>query len=93
MTRSRGLSLSVIRRHCFDCAGDSFKAVVWCPVTNCALWPFRLGMNPATVRAKYGPGLVTPSMMPDPYTNLDELPNGIEAAAVHVRGGEQILAA
>ena len=64
MTRTKGLSLSVIRRHCIDCSGDSFKAVVWCPVTDCALWPFRLGMNPATVRSKYGPGLVTAGMMP-----------------------------
>ena len=72
---------------------DAFKAVVWCPVTNCALWPFRLGMNPATVRAKYGPGLVTPSMMPDPNINLDELPNGVEAAAAHLQGDTRRIAA
>jgi hypothetical protein len=84
-TNSKGLSLLVVRRHCLDCSGDSFKAVVWCPVTNCNLWPFRLGMNPATVQSKYGPGLVTPSMMPDPNANLDDLTNGIEAAAAYLR--------
>jgi hypothetical protein len=49
--------------------------------------------NPATVRSKYGPGLVTPSMMPDPSTNLDELPNGVEAAGVHVQGDTRTVAA
>jgi hypothetical protein len=61
------------------------KAALWCPATDCLLWLFRLGLNPDTVRVKYGPGLVTPSMMPDPYTNLDDLPNGVEAAAAYVR--------
>jgi hypothetical protein len=93
MTASKGLSLSVIRRHCIDCSGGSFKAVVWCPVTDCALWPFRLGMNPTTVRSKYGAALVSPSMMPDQQTNLDDLSNGIEAAKGYVRGDSQSLAA
>ena len=84
-TESRGLSLSVVRRHCISCSSDSFKAVVWCPVTNCALWEFRLGMNPATVRGKYGPGLVTASMMPRANVNLDSLPGGLHAAAAYVR--------
>jgi len=50
-------------------------------------------MNPVTVRSKYGPGLVTPSMMPEPQTNLDKLPNGVEAAAAHVRGDIRAVAA
>ena len=67
--------------------------MVWCAVSDCELWPFRLGMNPVTVRSKYGPGLVTPSMMPEPQTNLDKLPNGVEAAAAHVRGDIRAVAA
>ena len=86
MTKSPGLSLLVVRRHCMDCSGDSLKTVLWCPVHDCNLWKFRLGIKPSTVRAKYGPGLVTPIMMPDPNVNLDDLPNGVEAAAAYVRG-------
>jgi hypothetical protein len=43
-------------------------------------------MNPSTIRAKYGPGLVTPTMMPRSNANLDDLPNGLEAAAAYLRG-------
>ena len=85
IVRTNGLSLSVVRKHCLNCSCESFKAVLWCPVTNCDLWKFRLGLKPSTVKAKFGPGLVTPSMMPDPNVNLDTLPNGIEAAAAYVR--------
>jgi hypothetical protein len=88
----KGLSLQTVRRHCLECSGDSFKSVVWCSCdglhsTLCHLWPFRLGMNPATVCQKYGPGLVTPRMMPSANVNLDDLPSGIEAAAAYVAAG------
>ncbi len=82
-----GLSLVVVRQHCLECSDESSKAVLWCPATECRLWKFRLGLKPATVRAKYGPGLVTPSLMPRPTVNLDDLPKGIQVAAAHLRGG------
>ncbi len=80
-----GLSLSVVRKHCLECSGDSFKAVLWCPVSDCNLWRFRLGVKPATLRAKHGPALVTPRLMPPATVDLDNLPNGIEAAAEYLR--------
>ena len=84
MTKSRGLSLRVVRQHCIDCSGDSFKAVLWCPAYGCHLWRFRLGLKPTTIRAKYGNGLITPNLMPAPNVNLDVLPSGIEAAAAYL---------
>lgn len=86
MTKSQGLSLSVVRQHCLECSGESLKAVLWCSATDCRLWKFRLGLKPSTVKAKYGPGLVTPTMMPAPNVNLDALPTGIQAAAVYLSG-------
>ena len=93
----RGLTLSTVRKHCLDCCGDSPKAVLWCSCdgvhsTLCHLWQFRLGMNPATVCQKFGPGLVTPGMMPEANVNLDDLPSGIEAAAAYVAAGKAAAA-
>jgi hypothetical protein len=38
--------LKAIRRKCLDCSGGSHAEVADCLVTNCALFPFRLGKNP-----------------------------------------------
>lgn len=32
-----------IRLKCLDCSCFDRKEVKFCPVTNCALWPYRLG--------------------------------------------------
>lgn len=37
---------SAIRAMCVECSGGSVKEVQMCPVTKCALYPFRLGQNP-----------------------------------------------
>jgi hypothetical protein len=84
VAQGQGASLGVIRQHCLDCSGDSFKAALWCTVYGCHLWKLRLGLKPSTVRARYGPGLVTPGMMPDPNINLDTLSSGIKAAAAYL---------
>jgi hypothetical protein len=81
------LTTNLIRKHCLDCCGDAFKAVLWCSAHDCRLWPFRLGMRPATVRSKYGPGLVTPSMMPAPSVDLDGLPLSTADASTLLNGG------
>ena len=86
MAQGQGASLGLVRRHCLDCSGDSFKAVLWCPCTDCQLWKFRLGIKPSTVRAKFGSGLVTASMMSPANVNLKSLPGGLHAAAAYVRG-------
>lgn len=35
-----------IRKKCIDCSADQLKEVRLCPVTNCALWPYRMGKRP-----------------------------------------------
>ena len=37
---------SAIRAKCVECSGGSLKEVQVCPVTTCALHPFRMGENP-----------------------------------------------
>jgi len=41
-----GQPLRAIREKCLDCSCGSWKEVELCPVTRCALHPFRLGKNP-----------------------------------------------
>ena len=38
--------LKAIRAKCMDCSNDSYSEIANCPVTNCPLWPFRMGKNP-----------------------------------------------
>jgi hypothetical protein len=38
--------LRAIRLKCVDCSAGEVKRVRECPITSCALWPFRLGHNP-----------------------------------------------
>lgn len=35
-----------IRRHCYECMGESWKCVAECGSVDCALWPFRMGTRP-----------------------------------------------
>ena len=42
-----GLSvMDAIRRKCLDCCGFQQAEVAACPITRCALWPYRMGRNP-----------------------------------------------
>lgn len=38
--------IKIIRQYCFDCSGDSWKAVKNCDKTNCPHWAYRHGFNP-----------------------------------------------
>lgn len=38
--------LKAIREKCLDCSAQQPSEVKHCPVTTCALWPFRMGKNP-----------------------------------------------
>jgi hypothetical protein len=38
--------LKVIREKCIDCSGDSLAELRYCPVTRCALHPYRMGRDP-----------------------------------------------
>jgi len=37
--------LKAIKIHCLDCSGGMRKEVAKCLVTDCAMYPFRLGKN------------------------------------------------
>lgn len=41
-----------IRLYCMDCAGESTKEVTLCHITDCPLWPFRMGNKPTTLAYK-----------------------------------------
>ena len=72
--------VKAIRRHCIECSGGTFKNVLWCPVTSCTLWRYRLGGRPATVAAKHCPELVDPAVQPGPDVDVDTLPGGLPGA-------------
>jgi len=78
--------MKAIRVSCIDCCGGSPKSVTWCTLdgvhsTRCELWPYRFGCKPSSVKARYGPALVNPSMMPPANEEEDALPIGMAAAA------------
>lgn len=72
--------IKAIRAHCVECSGSVFKCALWCPVTNCALWQYRLGSRPSTVAAKHCPELVDPEAQPGSQIDVDSLPKGIPGA-------------
>lgn len=37
---------AIIRGKCIDCCGGSLVEVKCCTVTDCNLWPYRMGTNP-----------------------------------------------
>ena len=48
---SRKNPVKAIRLKCLECSGGSSVEVQQCPVTDCAIYPFRFGRNPfRTVR-------------------------------------------
>ena len=38
--------LKALRAKCIDCSGGNLASVRDCPVTDCPLYPYRLGKNP-----------------------------------------------
>ena len=44
--------VKAIRVKCLDCCYDSTKEIELCPVTDCALHPFRMGKNPYRTKRK-----------------------------------------
>ena len=44
---SKSLSpVKAIKKFCYECAGESAKERKMCEMTDCPLYPFRLGKNP-----------------------------------------------
>ena len=69
--------LAAIRAKCMDCCCGSFKAVRFCTLdgvnsTRCALWPFRFGRRPATIRRGPLARFLDPAAMPDAQTPLED---------------------
>jgi len=48
--------LQAVRQKCLDCACHQPSEVRSCTVTACALWPFRLGCDPAPARRGFAAG-------------------------------------
>ena len=49
MTESQVVGIPVlraVRAKCLECSAGSPKEVDLCPITDCALYPFRYGKNP-----------------------------------------------
>jgi hypothetical protein len=44
--------IKAIRAKCLDCSGSNDAEVRKCTATGCALWPFRMGVNPFHGRAQ-----------------------------------------
>jgi hypothetical protein len=38
--------IKVIRAKCVDCMNHQTKEIRLCPMTNCPLWPYRMGKRP-----------------------------------------------
>jgi hypothetical protein len=44
-----------IREHCIECSAGSLGEVLNCVITDCVLYPFRLGKNPNRKRKEKPP--------------------------------------
>lgn len=54
-TRTKQLTpMKAIRKNCLDCSGGSVGEVRECVITDCPLYNFRLGKNPARKGIKKG---------------------------------------
>lgn len=47
--------VKAIRQKCLDCSGWSQTEVAQCPLTECALYPFRFGKNPFRTKREVKP--------------------------------------
>ncbi len=66
-----------IRSKCIDCSGNMLAEVRLCPVTECPLYQYRLGKNPARARRKLdGPFFVEKSRVETVKNNQTEVLNG-----------------
>lgn len=39
--------VKAIRAHCIECSDYNAAEVKQCPITNCELYPYRMGRNPS----------------------------------------------
>ena len=85
--------IAAIRANCLECSGSD-KAVTWCACDGehgilCWCWGYRFGIRPATFVRKWGDRLLNPEKMPGDGVEMEDLPQGKEAAsleAIDVKG-------
>ncbi len=51
--KRRASPFQAIRRMCNGCVGGSPSEIKVCPVVDCPLWDWRLGVHPETAASKY----------------------------------------
>lgn len=44
--------LKVIRTKCVDCTCDQVKEIRTCHISDCVLWPYRMGLDPTPSRSR-----------------------------------------
>lgn len=47
MAMTRLTPIKAIRAKCMDCSNYQPSEIRTCEITDCALWPYRMGKNPA----------------------------------------------
>ncbi len=45
--------VKAIRAKCLDCTAGQYKEVRFCPITDCPLYPYRMGRRPKNTLNKY----------------------------------------
>jgi len=76
-SRAEPTPLRAIRAKCLDCCCGSVKAVRFCTLdglnsTACALWPYRFGRRPATIRKGPLARLLDPASIPEASVLLED---------------------
>ena len=70
--------LRAVRAKCLDCCNQHTPTIKYCTMdgihsTACPLWPFRFGMGPATATKRFGVEFLTPKLMPDANSAIEEI--------------------
>ncbi len=70
-----------IRTKCVDCSGGSYREVTLCPVVDCPLWAWRLGVHPETAERKY-PHLLNAQLIERVVSKADAIVGSNSAADI-----------
>ncbi len=52
--------LKVIRTKCSDCTCDQPKEIRTCHILDCALWSYRMGLDPTPTRSRNNLKIISP---------------------------------
>lgn len=59
--------IKAIRSHCLDCMCGQATEVRLCPITDCSLYPYRMGHNPSRKGKGGNAGHFTPASPAQPH--------------------------